>query len=114
MCSLSKTDCVCYNNYIPTVNKYLSSCVKSRCTLRDYKINLLSASSLYNGYCTLIRYFAITVNSNTTVVATSLSTTATVTMYVSKNLAPKGIRYLDFRFLLASLVSYISFSTGLI
>jgi len=131
MCGPSKTDCVCRNDYIPTVNKYLSSCVKSRCTLGDYRIDLSSASNLYNGYCTSMGYFAVTVNgdttavatslgatatvnSDTTAMATSLNATATVTVYVSKNLAPGGIRYLDFRFPLAGLVSHISFSTRLI
>jgi len=53
----ARNSCYCRPDYMPTANSFLSACVKSRCVVGDYKIDLTSASSLYNGYCNSLGYF---------------------------------------------------------
>ena len=123
VCGPVLNDCFCRTDKRPIANSYISSCIKSHCTKGDYKIDLWSASSIYNGYCGAIGYVA---TATTTVINTAppvattavnntvpppetlFSPTATVTVDIPLASTSKAVRFSEFRFPLAGLVNPLS------
>jgi len=62
--------CYCRGDRISSANAYLSSCVKANCGgVGDYRIDLASVSTLYNGYCSSLGYFAAEAGEGSTAVS---------------------------------------------
>ncbi|PVH85218.1 hypothetical protein DL98DRAFT_583813 [Cadophora sp. DSE1049] len=82
-------DCYCRGDNQAPANSYLSSCIKSACTVGDVSIDIASAVGLYNGYCTSngLLAAAVTTAPPTTVMPTTGSAnvngpTVYVTVYL--------------------------------
>jgi len=106
--STSSNYCYCREDLVPVANSYLSACVKSSCNVGDYRIDLSSASSIYNGYCTGLTAITTTVAAATPNSSPSPTRTTqaviTETLYVNRNWGGRaatspgliGCRYLLF------------------
>ena len=72
----------------PVAESYLTSCVKSKCTIGDSSIDISSAGSIYNYYCSSKGYIYVAAATTTTQEIAPASTTpqvpqATTTVYVT-------------------------------
>jgi hypothetical protein len=73
----AQNSCYCRTDLQPAAEAYITSCVKSACTVGDSSIDISSAGSIYNYYCSS-KGFLVNVPATTT----QGGSQATTTMYV--------------------------------
>jgi len=87
--------CYCRTDLQPVAESYLTSCVKSACTVGDSSIDISSAGSIYNYYCSGI--LAASVPASTTQggaqATTTMYVTTTVYLYHSRGNLAVGLGY---------------------
>jgi hypothetical protein len=78
--ALAPNSCFCRSDLQKAAESFLTSCVKSACTVGDSSIDISSAGSIYDYYCTSLGY---PVNALATTTQESLQATTTVYVTVS-------------------------------
>ena len=73
--------CYCRIDLQPVAESYLTSCVKSKCTIGDSSIDISSAGSIYNYYCSSKGYIYVAAATTTTQEIAPASTTPRSTSY---------------------------------
>jgi hypothetical protein len=81
-CTYASNDCYCRADHQPVAVSYLSSCVSKSCTVGDAQIDVNSAITVYDGYCSSNGYLATA--PATTSAQTTQGPIVTTTVYVTK------------------------------
>lgn len=84
--------CYCRTDLQPAAEAYITSCVKSACTVGDSSIDISSAGSIYEYYCSS-KGFPINVPATTTQEGTQATTTVYVTVYRSSGVVTNELTY---------------------
>jgi hypothetical protein len=85
-------NCYCRSDLQSAAESYITSCVKSGCTVGDSSIDISSAGSIYNYYCSSIG-FPVNVPATTTQGSVQATTTVYVTVYGSGGVLTGGLAY---------------------
>jgi hypothetical protein len=90
--SKASNNCYCRTDLQPVAESYITSCVKGKCTVGASSIDIASAGSIYNSYCSSLGFL---VNVPATTTQESAQTTATmyVTVYRSSGVLAGGSAY---------------------
>jgi hypothetical protein len=81
-CLYASNECYCRADHQPVAVSYLNSCVSKSCTVGNAQIDINSAVTVYDGYCTSNGYSATA--PATTPAQTTQGPIATTTVYVTK------------------------------
>lgn len=84
-------DCYCRADLQSVAQSYLTSCVSAQCTVGDSSIDISSAGSIYNYYCSSNGFPAAAVVATTTLPATQATPTVYVTVYRSIGISARSI-----------------------
>jgi hypothetical protein len=79
---LAPNDCYCRTDLQSVAESFLTACVKSACTVGDSSIDISSAGSIYDYYCSSLG-FPVSVSASTTQESSQATTTVYVTVYRS-------------------------------
>jgi hypothetical protein len=107
---LAPNDCYCRTDLQSVAESFLTSCVKSACTVGDSFIDISSAGSIYDYYCSS-QGFPINGAATTTEESSQATTTVYVTVYRSSATSSDGIAHsiaAKFWGLLSFILVYIS------
>jgi hypothetical protein len=91
-CLYASNDCYCRADHQPVAVSYLSSCVSKSCTVGDAQIDVNSAVTVYDGYCSSNGYLPTA--PATTSAQTTPGPTVTTTVYVTKPSSGVSLRFM--------------------
>ena len=89
---LAPNNCYCRTDLQPVAESFLTSCVKSACTVGDASIDISNAGSIYDYYCSS-QGFPVSVAATTTQESSQATTTVYVTVYRSSGVRSGGLAY---------------------
>ena len=85
-------NCYCRVDLQSAAESYITACVKTSCTVGDSSIDISSAGSIYNSYCSS-KGFPVNAPAATTQAGAQATTTVYVTVYRSSGVAAGGLAY---------------------
>lgn len=86
-------NCYCRIDLQSVAESFLTSCVKSACTVGDSSIDISSAGSIYNYYCSSLGFPSTVPATTTTPGGAQATTTVYVTVYHSSGVLIGGLAY---------------------
>jgi hypothetical protein len=87
---LAPNDCYCRTDLQSVAESFLTSCVKNACTVGDSSIDISSAGSIYDDYCSS-QGFPVNMPATTTQESPKATTTVYVTVYRSSATSSDGM-----------------------